>query len=369
MLQKYVHILSFVLTINPHTSITKGYNRSLLVNTLNQRIQFIPNDFFDIIIKDNFIKEEIDASFWFFIDQLLEKGMILEKPDNLKLDKNLIFDTPESVIDLIIDVDNSTDLNHRISLKAEIEEIGTSYVQLRCFTEINFSKLENIFQFIESLDIIGFELILPYSEFDFENLIVKYQKLYSILIHGAPQNFVIHKFDNLKRIEFQKNKISSKNDCGYVSQENFNLTNEFYKISANYNSCLYKKLAIDTNGDIKNCASCRSNVGNISKTNLVDAVRELKKNHSKLGEIKKEQVKVCSDCEYRNICTDCRVFIDNTSDLFSRPKKCEYNPYLSLWDGEEGYRTLNDCGVGYNSDDEFIIDHEKIKTIFNSIYE
>lgn len=60
----------------------------------------------------------------------------------------------------------------------------------------------------------------------------------------------------------------------------------------------------------------------------------------KLWHIKKDDIKVCQDCEFRYMCMDCRAFIKDPKDIYSQPAKCPYNPYIAKWKGEEGYITV-----------------------------
>jgi SPASM domain peptide maturase of grasp-with-spasm system len=77
----------------------------------------------------------------------------------------------------------------------------------------------------------------------------------------------------------------------------------------------------------------KKSYGNIRQTTLSEA---LKKNGFKdYWEINKDQIDVCKDCEFRYICTDCRAFIQEPGNMFSKPLKCSYSPYTSLW-GAEG---------------------------------
>ena len=48
--------------------------------------------------------------------------------------------------------------------------------------------------------------------------------------------------------------------------------------------------------------------------------------------IKKENIDSCKDCEFRNICTDCRAYIEVPSNYHSKPLKCGYNPYTNVWE-------------------------------------
>ena len=48
--------------------------------------------------------------------------------------------------------------------------------------------------------------------------------------------------------------------------------------------------------------------------------------------------------------------------------ECNYNPYIAKWKGEDGYRTLSDCGV-ISNENEFSIDHERIAKINEELWE
>lgn len=52
-----------------------------------------------------------------------------------------------------------------------------------------------------------------------------------------------------------------------------------------------------------------------------------KENFKDVWSISKSRIKVCKDCEFRHICTDCRAYIDDPNDIYSKPLKCGYDPY------------------------------------------
>ncbi len=65
------------------------------------------------------------------------------------------------------------------------------------------------------------------------------------------------------------------------------------------------------------------------------SLQEVVKNESSFKQywsIKKDQIDTCKVCEFRYMCTDCRVFIENSDDLYSKPSKCNYNPYTGIWE-------------------------------------
>jgi SPASM domain peptide maturase of grasp-with-spasm system len=100
--------------------------------------------------------------------------------------------------------------------------------------------------------------------------------------------------------------------------------------SLKYNSCLNNKISIDTFGNIKNCPSMKENFGNINDLTLTDAFNN--NQFKKYWNIKKDDIAVCKDCEFRHICTDCRAFLETPEDIYSKPLKCGYNPYTNTWE-------------------------------------
>lgn len=124
--------------------------------------------------------------------------------------------------------------------------------------------------------------------------------------------------------------ISSSSHCGFVSPEYFNINITLFTEAQKYNTCLNRKIAIDVSGNIKNCPSLEKSFGNIEDTSLHNAL--IHKDFRKFWEINKDQIEVCKDCEFRYICTDCRAYITDDNNSFSKPSKCSYNPYLAKWD-------------------------------------
>ena len=71
------------------------------------------------------------------------------------------------------------------------------------------------------------------------------------------------------------------------------------------------------------------NFGNIKDTSLSEALN--KNNFKKYWNITKDQIEICKDCEFRHICTDCRAYIEEPDNQYSKPLKCGYNPYTNEW--------------------------------------
>jgi SPASM domain peptide maturase of grasp-with-spasm system len=141
-------------------------------------------------------------------------------------------------------------------------------------------------------------------------------------------------FTSSSTVNFTKQnlKISS---CGKVNLEYFDTNLPKVLEAVNHNSCLHKKIAIDIEGNIRNCLSMPQNFGNIKDTRLEEALQH--NDFKKYWNLTKDQIEVCKDCEFRYICTDCRAYTErshiNKEGLdTSKPLKCSYNPYTGEWE-------------------------------------
>ena len=70
--------------------------------------------------------------------------------------------------------------------------------------------------------------------------------------------------------------------------------------------------------------------GNIKNITLEEALSH--PDFKKLWNINKDQIEVCKDCEFRYICTDCRAYLEDPENIYSKPLKCGYNPYTCEWE-------------------------------------
>ncbi|PSK93577.1 grasp-with-spasm system SPASM domain peptide maturase [Taibaiella chishuiensis] len=125
------------------------------------------------------------------------------------------------------------------------------------------------------------------------------------------------------------------NACGKVDLKYFNTHLPKVLEAINHNSCLHKKIGIDINGDIRNCPAMPQRFGNIRDCSLEEALNH--KAFKNYWNLTKDHIAVCKDCEFRNICTDCRAYTERThineAGLDnSKPLKCGYSPYTNQWE-------------------------------------
>lgn len=114
--------------------------------------------------------------------------------------------------------------------------------------------------------------------------------------------------------------VTSSDCCGIIKPEFFGINIEFFSEGNAFNTCLNRKISIDVEGNIKNCPSMKISYGNINEKQLID-ISNLKK-FKEIWNIKKDEIEICKNCEFRYICTDCRAFTKEDS-LYSKPSKCD----------------------------------------------
>jgi hypothetical protein len=56
------------------------------------------------------------------------------------------------------------------------------------------------------------------------------------------------------------------------------------------------------------------------------------KSFPKYSKINKDKIEVYKDCEFRYCCVDCRAFLVDPKNEYSKPASCLYNPYTAEWE-------------------------------------
>jgi SPASM domain peptide maturase of grasp-with-spasm system len=250
----------------------------------------------------------------------------------IKLNK---WDEPHTILHCIIDLDKEVDyINH--TLVASLETLSCQSLQLRCFEPMHLDYILGIIKKFEFSCVENIELILKYQkEIPFEayqHLCASNLRINRLIITDAPE--YKHKGlageNALGHIIYVKNKIDSHQYCGIISPKYFTINLKTFSESQQHNTCLNRKISIDVKGNIKNCPSMTKSFGHIKDTTLEAA---LEKNGFKAyWKINKDKIKVCKDCEFRHVCTDCRAYIEDPKDRYSKPLKCGYNPYTNAWE-------------------------------------
>jgi len=288
--------------------------------SINEVIQFFGDDNKQTIFE--YIEFLIDYEFAILVDE--------EEFDNF-IEIDTSFEMPAIITNCIIENPKSKDESFEKTIK-ELIAFNCQNIQI-VFYELNeISLLIEIVNYLNNFDFRSIDLIIPFARGTLKYILEKHTekiKITNVLVHSTPIEILKEDFKNFS-VNFIENKITNFTSCGVVSQKYFTVNKLKVLESINHNSCLHKKLAIDKDGNVKNCPAMGENFGNIKDTSLHEAVN--KSGFKKYWNITKDQIEVCKDCEFRHICTDCRAFVENPEDQYSKPLKCGYSPYTNVWE-------------------------------------
>jgi SPASM domain peptide maturase of grasp-with-spasm system len=323
----------------------KGAARSLICDLQRQYFHFIPNALYDILTDDPVPFEQLAAPFdaeevemlKTYFHFLLEKEYgfwCTEEELSLFPPLSMEWDNPLPVTNCIIDYDRYSDFDCKDILQ-QLDAIGCAALQLRFFSPQSLLVLEDLLKSLDGSRIKTVDLYLPYTvELTPEKLtgfVQTYQRLNNVVVFSASESrFLNDIHSQLSRIIYTTEAINSETHCGVVNPDYFMVNGELFTESIHHNNCLNRKIAVDKKGIIKNCPSMQRGFGHISNTSLAEALHT--DGFKDKWNITKDEVEVCRDCEFRYICTDCRVYSEPAPGQLGKPSKCTYNPYTATWD-------------------------------------
>ena len=322
-----------------------GVERSLVCDVQRKKYQFISSALYEILTEhDGKTLNQVKSAYNNEHDETIEEYFdFLEQEEYIfftdtpqyfpKMD--LRWEEPFKITNALIDIDSNSPELPWENIIEEFEKLGSKHIQIRSFSDKPLSFFEDILQKCENKRIVSIELIIKYhSDFDKRLLFdfcQKYPRVFSIYAHSAPCSETLHISEQgTGHIFFTTDTITSSNHCGIISQDYFTINIKTFTEAQKHNTCLNRKISIDNEGYIRNCPSMKEHYGNIKDTTLQKALAH--PDFKKYWFVNKDQISVCKDCEFRYICTDCRAYIENPEDMYSKPLKCGYNPYSCEWE-------------------------------------
>jgi SPASM domain peptide maturase of grasp-with-spasm system len=337
---KFLHIYSCV-------KVVLGKKRSLLQDLSSSKYYLIPNSLAEFIanstnknlsrILKNYKKEEhviVEEYFDWLINNNL--GVWLDNFQGKECfpPLNCQWDEPHSITNCLIDL-KKISISQIKKIIVQIDHLRIPHVEVRIYSSLQLKDILLLIEEFQRSNITGLSILTkfhPTLAIDTLKKVLKYKLvLNDLCIFEAPvklnKEFFLH--SKTTSILFTKNLLAQKL-CGYIMPELFNSHLKLYTESLTNNTCLNRKISIDENGEIKNCPSMSKSYGNIKDTTLVQALN--KEGFKDIWRIKKDDINICRDCEFRHICTDCRAYLRDPDDMLSKPLKCGYDPYTNIWE-------------------------------------
>ncbi len=335
-----------VLNIFSDCLITRGVKRAIISDLTRNKYHFVPNSLVDMLLNCKGLTKEMILNYYGienkmiindYINFLEENELIFwSDVDELKYfpEINLEWALPLKISNIIIDYDNNSKFSF-FNILNQIKDLNCQYLQIRCFSYISLQFWQETFECLLDSEVKGIELITKWEPTikneDIEFFIRSNPRIHSIVFHSSNKTEISDvSYNSMGNIIFVEEDIINNSYCGQIHWNYFNVNIKLFTEAQHHNTCLNRKISIDVNGEIKNCPSMAKSYGNIKDTTLAEAIE--KPGFKDLWDINKDKIHVCKDCEFRYICTDCRAYIENPEDIYSKPLKCGYNPYTAEWD-------------------------------------
>jgi SPASM domain peptide maturase of grasp-with-spasm system len=342
----------------------KGYARSLICDLQRGKLHLIPNSLIDVvnIAKEGTVKtvksyfnngqdEVINSYFDFLV--LNELGFYCDESE-LKLfpDLNLEWKSPHTITNALIDIKDKYPSNY-LNLSNQLDVLSCRSVEIRFYTPFIIDDIHEILSSFDCSQLECIYLLICYNQHctveDYEKLVLKYGRIEQITVHSCLEDK--DEYFNTKKVIYSSKSITSDLCCGIITPAYFSSNLELFTEAQLHNTCLNRKIAIDVDGNIKNCPSMPHSYGNIKDTTLQEALEH--PDFKKYWYIHKDQIEVCKDCEFRYICTDCRAYLEDPHNLYSKPLKCGYNPYTCEWE-EWSTNPLKQQAIAYYGMQELV---------------
>lgn len=324
----------------------KGAERSMICDLERNSYIFIPNDLYEILvlyegnsitdickIYNNLYDDIIEE----YIEFLLKNEYIFftDSP-HLFPKMSLDWYEPFEINNAIIDISKEMHFDVK-SVLFQLNELKCRSIEIRFFDIIKISLLNDLLTYIEEGKFIISSIGIVVSKSQqisinsIKKLIYNYPRISYCIIYNCSEKLYVDPIHNESGyIYCTKEKIDNNSHCGVISDSNFVLNIKTFTESQKHNTCLNGKISLDINGNIKNCPSIKKNYGNININSLQEAISNA--DFKELWKINKDSISVCKDCEFRYICTDCRAYLENPIDIYSKPLKCGYSPYTNKWE-------------------------------------
>jgi len=348
--------LYFILSSD--CKIVRGLKRCVIVDYQRSDIYFITHDYFDLLEKMDRKKvswvetEEIDADSQTYFQEFLsfiqeyEIGVFTDKPENFPPISEDAFDEYLLVKDVIVEVDQ-TCFNIEVFklLCKDLDDLHCKDFQIRLLSEFDRRFVQEIIDVINDTSAHYLEIHCTFKPEMSPDLIHDFietnRLLNQLYLYGCSEPRKVEIFNernnkypvSLGYAFYINYPFDNGACCGQISHTSLNFTSLFLHGQLKVrNGCLDRKITIDRYGDIKNCPSLRDSYGNTRDVSIKDVL--VQEGFQKYWYIHKDQIDTCKVCEFRYNCTDCRAYLVDPTNIYSKPLKCGYDPSTCKWEDE-----------------------------------
>jgi SPASM domain peptide maturase of grasp-with-spasm system len=270
--------------------ITSGIKRAVITDLTREHYKLIPLAMAEIIIAFDG-KEE--AELWrafegqeemlaVYLEFLYENEFIFwcdTMEEAMRFTAlNTQWDYPGQISNAVLELNHTSNYNigHVLS---SLQQLGCQSVKIMIDDpKEQEAILLSILKLLEGSLITCLEVNLSFSEGLEAKLLkwmIQFPRLLKVFVFCAPENVIS---EAVKEQLWKHSKIifttapMSNNSCGQVHWGYFTTNIIHYTESLLHNTCLNRKLAIDSGGNIKNCQGMKEHFGNLKDTTLSVAI-------------------------------------------------------------------------------------------------
>ena len=340
-----------ILLLFEDCKVVTGYQRSAIYDLCRHEFKFIPNSLAQIInefkgkpLNDllSAFPEKDQPVIQEYLNFLVQNEYIhFCDADEVGLFPKLNeeFRSAGEISNAIIELSPVT-ISAFESIIDQLTAQGCSHLELRTDETYTLSELSAVLSQLKDAPIRSVSLVVRYSP-DFDpttlgHLMADHPRLISILVHSAKEAM----FDAKRSIRFYKDSLPQLIQNKLPTPRSFNVNSQLYFENLAYNTFFNKKVCIDAAGQWKNSLEIDHHFGNIASTSLQDVLQNIE--FKKLWSVKKDDIHVCKDCEFRHLCVDARTPLQKDETTWYFDTACHYNPYLAKWQHEEGYQSVGE---------------------------
>lgn len=293
----------------------KGYYVSLRVGnylTSDNNFKLSSNDIAEI---RRLIKEEI-----IFIRQREFVETMLVKINN--------YESPDTISDLIIDFSKNYTIPENFqNIYSLIENLRIKNIQINTSNYFHFNSLCD---FIYKLN----ESFVNHIEIIINGIFVNQKQLLQLSLIERVQLIIIVK--EQEHVIKKNGKILCINKDIYLKGMHpvkFSINKRLFEESKLHNNYYYKKMYIDTNGNLFNAPEYIKKFYNIFEEFNIEKIIKIisSKPFKKYWSVTKDKCMICKDCEFRYMCVDNRLPYQRKDKYWGHKMDCNYNPYLNKW--------------------------------------
>ncbi len=323
----------------------KGFGRSIIYDLNRSVFSYIPNSLFELL-QDcegqtiSTIKESIDQENWKVLDKYFvflqdnEYILFCKTEEELKQFPaiELSYEAPCGISNAILQIKDELKVNVP-NLIVDLSALGCRFIQVVFHGEGDFNLVSKVLSYFDKSAFRSVEVLVKYnvhfSESMLSQLVNKYRRIHHLIVYNSPQNRILKNFHfGMQAISYNTRMIDYSLKRSRIDASDFRPNIDLFCESQGFHTYFNQKVVIDIQGNIKNVPNTDHSFGNVNNVSLAEVIQT--EEFQALWCLKKDDIEICKECEYRHMCVDNRI-PERIGSQWKHNEKCNYDVYNCLW--------------------------------------